>query len=847
MKTRSYALLAVVAMLVLASLACQYVQPVLTQPTAPSPTEAALPVITATPLSPMPEVPGEQPFKLTGSFTVTNDFVIATYYVEQAVALIDMHGFIIRDREWELPIDSQVLGYLRVNADNTGGEYTLYLPQRPQGIYNDVDQNAGEDTGIQIFAVGYAPNAAGGPFAEGDDKTTGWPSYLASIRTDPENKDEVTGGKLVLWSPDANQQFPTGFGSDGLLFTADDPVAPIPAGYSIVNLDDDPFSVSRAPEESLTLYEPSDVATKDFSSLSYTEAFDKMFEIIRKEYAFNGIAGKQPDWDKLYSELKPRVEKAEQDRDGLEYYRAVRDFTWAFRDGHVGLSSDGYLGEDFRSLYGGGYGFILRELDNGKAIVTYVYPGGPAAQKEMQLGAEIVEINGVPIKEAIDAVKPYFLQSSDFGIRLEQARFVTRAPVGQDAAITFKNPNATVQTVTLTAIGEFETYFRAASDYSDDPAPLLPVDSKIIEQDGAQIGYIRINSNYDDLNLIIRLFERSLKEFEGRGVAGLIIDMRTNSGGAPLGLAGFLTGQDITLGQLEYFSDKTGKFEPEGDPEKVTPYKEQYNFGNLVTLVGPNCASACEIESYGFSQVPGMIVVGQFPTAGIEAEVSRGQFKLPENIELQIPTGRFKLPDGSLFLEGKGVQPTVRVPIDATTVLAEDDVVLQHGIDAVLKPAGQGLKPTAAPKFSGDRTEISQAAQDNAPELQSLAREDYSAVDLAQMNRSFTYTIALNESQALLWGWGWCAGSQQILDDNFKHIDLSFNLDGRTMSVDEFAEFPYESGGQTCRAYYGLLSDWPGGEHILKTLVTFNAAINDGQTDYPAGTQTFEFSVYMKP
>ncbi len=76
-------------------------------------------------------------------------------------------------------------------------------------------------------------------------------------------------------------------------------------------------------------------------------------------------------------------------------------------------------------------------------------------------------------------------------------------------------------------------------------------------------------------------------------------------GGANLGLAGFLTDKTISLGQLEYYSEKTGKFEPEGSPEQVIPMKEQYHFDNMVLIVGMGCASACEIEAYGFSQVPG--------------------------------------------------------------------------------------------------------------------------------------------------------------------------------------------------------------------------------------------------
>jgi hypothetical protein len=53
-----------------------------------------------------------QPNQITGTYKVTNDFVLATYYVENAVTLTDMHGFVVRDLKWELPVDSQTLGFM---------------------------------------------------------------------------------------------------------------------------------------------------------------------------------------------------------------------------------------------------------------------------------------------------------------------------------------------------------------------------------------------------------------------------------------------------------------------------------------------------------------------------------------------------------------------------------------------------------------------------------------------------------------------------------------------------------------------------------------------------------------
>jgi len=792
---------------------------------------------------------GEQLTKLTGSFTVSNDFVIAVYAVEHAVMLYDLHGFVTRDLEWELPVESQALGFMAVDLDVPGGSYELSLPAQPLGTLNDVDNNGKTDSGVQIFATVYSPNIYGGPFSDGDDRSRGWPNYLASIKTDPENDDEVVGGKLVIWSPDGKQQFPTGFGADGLLFTADDPVAPVAAGYSVVDLDSDPFTVTQTAEADLPLYEPPDSAIKDFSQLSYTEAFEQMFQFVSTNYAFNGVEGKQPDWDKLYADLKPRTEAAEKAKDVAAFYFVIRDFAWAFKDGHVGMgggAGDQAYSEAFQTATAGGYGFAIRELDDGRVLAMYLVADGPAEQAGMKLGAEITEFNGQPVKDAISAIVPWSLpHSMESDLRFQQQRYLLRAPLETEATLTFTNPGEQPKTVTLKAVAERASFSRTSRYFNVDSDYLQPVDFSILTQDNAQIGYIRINANYDDLNLLLRLFERALQQFEAREVAGIIIDMRYNSGGAPLGLAGFLTDQTIPTGQDEYYSDKTGKFEAEGLPGEIIANQNQYKFEKVVLLVAPTCASACEYDSYGFSQVPGAIVVGFEPTGGIFAEVSRGQISLPEGIFLQIPTGRTSMPDGSLFLEGQGVAPTLRIPVDETTIYREDDVVLDYGIRAVLQPLGAGITPSAPPKLTGAIGV--ETASSTTKWLESLARENYSAEELAQVDKNFPYTIVLNKPQNLLWEWAWCATDADTLAANLKSIQLTFTLEDTIIPLDQFLyiEYPYED--QQCASYVNLLTAWQGGENHLSTTVTFTAKINDGTADYPAGTQVFEYTVYVKP
>jgi C-terminal processing protease CtpA/Prc len=799
---------------------------------------------TAAPTTEPTPVASNEPYELTGSFDYTNS-VITDYYVEQAVALVDMYGFITRDLTWEIPVASQTLGYLNLDATAMHGDYTLQLPARPTATQADVDNNSLQDTGVQVFAVSYWPNLYGGPYSEGDDKSYGWPTYLASIITDSENKDEVTGGKLVVWAPDGNESFPTGFGNDGLLFTADDPVASIQAGWTIVDLDQSPFAFVKQLQPELTLYEPKDAAIKDYSSQSYTEAFDSMFQFVKTNYAFNDVEGKHPDWDALYASIQPRIAQAETAKDANAFYFALLDFTYAFKDGHIGLVQNDVWSTAFSDATAGGFGFSIRELDDGRFLNIYLSDNGPAALVGMKVGAEITEFNGKPISEAVSEVKPWTLpESLDSSIRYQQVRYLLRTTPGTQATVKFVNPGGAPQTATLTAISERDSFARTSVYYGVDTTQwLLPVDFKLLD---SGVGYIGIRSNYDDLNLVIKLFERALKTFEADQVPGVVIDLRYNSGGAPLGLAGFLTNQEIPMGQLEYYSETTGKFEPEGLPDRVLPNVEQYSFDKIVVLVGPACASACELEAYGFSKLSNAQVVGMFPSAGTEAEVSRGQVEMPEGNSLQFPTGRFINEDGSIFLEGVGVQPTLRVPITEENVMTTDDIVLQFGERAVLEPLGAGITPATQPTFlTQDETNT---ALSSAKQFEDLARETYTNVDYLKVPNNFPFTVTLSKSQTLLWAWGWCAKDQATLDNNLGRMDVKFVLNGQDVSLDQFYKMVYDSSdGQKCTAYLLGVKDWAGGQHKAVTTLTFKTPLNDGTYDFPAGKQVFEYNIYVKP
>ena len=300
---------------------------------------------------------------------------------EPLIVLEDQAGFIDRNYGFLLPRESQVLGAITGDFFDPPFTWSLALPAVPAGTLRDVDNDGEEDTGVMTFAIAYWSNTFGDPYLEERDLYGGgWSTAFATTRVKPEASGggEVVGGQYIVYAPDDQQGFPSGFGDDGKLFTADDPIVRLPQGYTLVNMDTDPFTFDRSQTPELDLYEPESIELEDFSGLAYPEAFDAMIEMMRKEYAFT--EEKQIDWDAIQTDLRPLFEQAQADNDNLAYRRALRAFFQRIPDGHMG--NQPCIAEDFRALVEGGLGMAIRELDDGRMIVNYVTEDGPAARLE---------------------------------------------------------------------------------------------------------------------------------------------------------------------------------------------------------------------------------------------------------------------------------------------------------------------------------------------------------------------------------------------------------------------------------------------------------------------------------
>lgn len=615
----------------------------------------------------------DEPIEISGDIPYTSPFFLNTIS-EPFVLLEDEAGFVFRDKEFRFKLEGQVIGPVDLDEDMKM-TYSLALPSVPQGTYVDVDNNGAKDLGLQVFAIAYWSNTWGDPFLEERDGK-GWSTAYTSAITDPEDDNEIVGGTLLVWSPDDEQGFPSGFGTDHKLFTADDPVQKILAGYSLVDLSSEPFRVYKESRPQLTLIEGAG-AVKDYASMTYADAFEALYQKVSVEYPFT--AEKQVNWQALYAEFQPQFDRASTDQ---EFYSLMRSFALRIPDGHVNLSLDPDI---FYQTYGGGFGMVLVQLSDEKVIAKDILPDSPADKAGIQPGAEILTWDGQPVVEAIAAVVPGFgSYSTDHTLHLAQVTFLTRRPPDTRVEVQFRNSGSNqTQKAAVKTVPEYDSLFLSMAGFNQDKIE-MPIFAKTLE--GSGLAYIRINTFSDDYALMAKLWERYLQNAIDNEAPGLILDLRSNSGGSlgiAMDFAGFFFDHEINLYENFYYSETTRNFEPTGYPTIIKPAPAYYQ-GPIAVLVGPDCVSACEGFAYALQREDRSVIIGEYPTAGAFGEVGLGQYTLPGDYSIQFPTGRPESEDGKLVIEGEGVIPKIVVPVTQQSVLGGEDTILAAAEKALI-------------------------------------------------------------------------------------------------------------------------------------------------------------------
>ena len=107
----------------------------------------------------------------------------------------------------------------------------------------------------------------------------------------------------------------------------------------------------------------------------------------------------------------------------------------------------------------------------------------------------------------------------------------------------------------------------------------------------------------------------------------------------------------------------------------------------------------------------------------------------------------------------------------------------------------------------------------------------------------YVYEITFAVEWSPLLGFAWCAADETILEQNWSHIQMGMTLDGYALDEGRFLLEDQLGEGIACRAYKAIIQGWQPGLHTLVWTQSFDEAVNDGQSTFPAGDYITEIRI----
>ncbi len=427
----------------------------------------------------------------------------------------------------------------------------------------------------------------------------------------------------------------------------------------------------------------------NFYSLDWSEAFDAMHAKLSREYPFT--EWKEVDWDALYDAYSPRIIAAKQAEDERAYYMTLREYLFSIPDGYLRITTPGEYREE---AIGGDYGFAVLPLEDGTLIVGALEEDGFAEHSGIQWGAEILEWNGVPAREALEATDILWSDSPaatrEYAL-FERCMLMTRAPVGTEATIIFRNPGQ--QSLWGTRLRARRDMFRGLQDLTLEGKPFsefeAPIETRILDEN---IGYIKVYCQASTLAMPFpaRAFRRAIERFINAEVNGIVLDLRGNSGGTDelaATFAGHFTSEPLFFRDVVAFDEEKGGFAlQEGVRLTVEPREPVYE-GPVALLIHRNTRDSGQAIVNVLAPLPHVFVAGALATEGSYAQVG-AEISMPLGYKINYPIGRMLDADGEILVTSGAdmesrVNPHVRVPF----TLEGLDRYFNQGEDPVLEQA----------------------------------------------------------------------------------------------------------------------------------------------------------------
>lgn len=437
----------------------------------------------------------------------------------------------------------------------------------------------------------------------------------------------------------------------------------------------------------------------NFQNRSWTDAFLAMHQKLSREYPFT--EWKAVDWDGLFDMYYPHIEAAEDTGDAHAYYLALREYVHSIPDGYLHITAP----DDYReAAIGGEFGFSVMPLHDGRVIVARVREGSLAALSGIKWGAEIIEWNDVPAREALEHTpllwSEYPSATSEYAL-YEKSMLMTRAPIGAEAKVMFRNQGE--EDAWITRLEARPDRFSGFADLIRRDKPFNefepPIEWRLLENN---IGYIKVFCQAPTFvtPFPARLFRRAVERFVRDEVQGIVLDLRGNVGGMDdlaAVFAGHFTNTPLFFHDVVAFdADKGGFAYLESERIDVEPRAPHFG-GPVAVLVHRNTRDSAQALAAVLQPLPNVFSVGVLAAEGSYAYEGMGHIQMPQGHSIYYPTGRMLDEEGNILITSGAdmktrVEPELRLPM----TLEKLDAYFNRGGDPVLDAAIAEIKARAA-------------------------------------------------------------------------------------------------------------------------------------------------------
>jgi hypothetical protein len=137
-----------------------------------------------------------------------------------------------------------------------------------------------------------------------------------------------------------------------------------------------------------------------------------------------------------------------------------------------------------------------------------------------------------------------------------------------------------------------------------------------------------------------------------------------------------------------------------------------------------------------------------------------------------------------------------------------------------------------------------------APAMDARNAYESSSVRLLNQIMEPEHTLTLTDNEPLLWISGWCAISQEILDQNLTVMETRLYVDGYFINPKYYWSRDYGSDDPQnpsfCRGVYILIDSWREGNTCLEAQYAILEPLFDGWSEYPRGPISSYFCVTLE-